>query len=75
MSNKKSIQKRQGGQALIISVLMVGILLSIALTLAFIFLPKIRASSDITRLPLYMQPKAVWSGACMLLITLPLTLR
>ena len=44
MREKKSNQK---GAALVISILIVGFLLSIVLTLSALFIPKIRASSEI----------------------------
>lgn len=37
------------GQAVIIAVLIVGFLLSVALTLSLLFIPKIRASSEISK--------------------------
>ena len=46
MNRIKSAQK---GQAIIIAVLFVAFLLSIALTLSLIFIPKIRASSEVKK--------------------------
>ncbi len=43
------IKSAQNGQAIVISVLIVGFLLSITLTLSLLFTPKIRASSEITK--------------------------
>ncbi len=39
----------QDGQAVVIAVLIVGFLLSIALTLSLLFIPKIRASSEVSK--------------------------
>ena len=39
----------ENGQALVISILIVGFLLSIVLTLSSLFIPKIRASSEISK--------------------------
>ena len=49
------------GAALVISVLLAGVLLSIVLTLSLIFIPKIRASSEIGKSPaaLYAAESAI----------------
>ncbi len=54
MNIRNSTQKGQAlrsdsGQAVIITILIVGFLLSIALTLSLLFIPKIRASSEISK--------------------------
>ena len=54
MLNQLTIDKSQlstgkDGQAIIISILLVGILLSIVLTLSSIFAPKVRSSSEIKK--------------------------
>jgi type II secretory pathway pseudopilin PulG len=45
----KEMKSSQDGQAVIIAVLIVGFLLSVALTLSLLFIPKIRASSEIKK--------------------------
>jgi hypothetical protein len=44
-----SLPTSEDGQAVVIAVLIVGFLLSVALTLSSLFIPKIRASSEISK--------------------------
>lgn len=46
---KIKIKNREGGVAIIFSVLLIGVILAIVLTLSAIFIPKIRASAEVKK--------------------------
>jgi hypothetical protein len=48
-TDERQLSPGKDGQAIVISILLVGVLLSIVLTLSSIFAPKVRSSSEIKR--------------------------